>query len=91
MSSIAKVLYTSPPSLVSLHFPQVRDQLSVNRPSEIQIPVAEAQNPCRMVLRPPNLRELPSDQSSSSRAHQSPEALLILATVLLLSSLFMIE
>ncbi|XP_041814389.1 dipeptidase 2 [Chelmon rostratus] len=70
---------------------RVRDQLSVNRPSEIQIPVAEAQNPCRMVLRPPNLRELPSDQSSSSRAHQSPEALLILATVLLLSSLFMIE
>ncbi|XP_040906799.1 dipeptidase 2 [Toxotes jaculatrix] len=70
---------------------RVRDELSLNPPSEVQIPVEEVQNPCRLVLRPPDPRLLPSDQSSSSRAQQGPTGLLILAIVLLLSSLFIIE
>uniref|UniRef100_A0A3Q4H8Y4 Dipeptidase n=1 Tax=Neolamprologus brichardi TaxID=32507 RepID=A0A3Q4H8Y4_NEOBR len=52
---------------------RVRDQLSSNLPSEVQIPFEEAHNPCRLVLR----RGLPG--------------LLILATVLVLSRIFLIE
>ncbi|XP_069546562.1 dipeptidase 2 isoform X1 [Brachyistius frenatus] len=70
---------------------RVRDQLSLNLPSEVQIPLAEVQNPCRLVLRPPHPRGLPSNHKSSSRAEHGPPGLLILATVLLLSSLFLIE
>nr|XP_046274535.1 dipeptidase 2 isoform X2 [Scatophagus argus]XP_046274620.1 dipeptidase 2 isoform X2 [Scatophagus argus] len=70
---------------------KVRNELSLNRPSEVQIPIEEVQNACRLVLRPPNLRELPSYQRPSSRAHHGPKGLLILAIVLLLSSLSMIE
>ncbi|XP_070821735.1 dipeptidase 2 [Chaetodon trifascialis] len=69
----------------------VRDQLSVNQPSEAQIPVAEVQNPCRLVLRPPDLRRLTYDQNPSSTAHHGPKGLLILAIVMLLSSPFLIE
>lgn len=81
----------SPPSPVLVYFPQVRDELKANRPSEVQIPVEEVQNSCRLVLRPPNPRGLPSDQISSSRALQGPRGLLILTTVLLLSRLIMTE
>ncbi|XP_029311672.1 dipeptidase 2 [Cottoperca gobio] len=68
---------------------RVRDQLVVNRPSEVQISVEEVRNPCRLVLRPPNPRG--SFESPSSTAQHEPKALLIIATVLLLSSLLMIE
>ncbi|XP_073320026.1 dipeptidase 2 [Pagrus major] len=66
---------------------RVRDQLSANRPSEVQIPLEKVQNSCRLVLRPPNPKGLPS----SSQALHGPKGLLILATVLLLSSSIMIE
>ncbi|XP_022600208.1 dipeptidase 2-like [Seriola dumerili] len=66
---------------------RVRNQLSSNPPSEVQISEQEVQNPCRLVLRPPQ----PRGPSPSSRAQHRPPCLLILATVLLLSSLFMIE
>ncbi|XP_035507602.1 dipeptidase 2 [Morone saxatilis] len=70
---------------------RVRDQLHSNLPSEVQIPLKDVQNPCRLVLRPPDQRQLPSDRNSSSRAQHGPKGLLILAIVLLLSSIFMIE
>ncbi|GLD58203.1 dipeptidase 1-like protein [Lates japonicus] len=66
---------------------QVRNELNSNPPSEVQIPMEEVQNPCRLVLRPPDPRGLPSDQVPSS----GPPGLLILAIVLLLSSIFLIE
>ncbi|KAA8596088.1 hypothetical protein FQN60_011379 [Etheostoma spectabile] len=69
---------------------RVRDQLSLNRPSEVQISVEEVQNPCRLVLRPPNPRR-PSDTGPSSRAQNGPKGLLILAILLMLSGLVMIE
>uniref|UniRef100_A0A3Q3X884 Dipeptidase n=1 Tax=Mola mola TaxID=94237 RepID=A0A3Q3X884_MOLML len=65
------------------------ERLSLNQPSEVQIPVEEVQNPCRLVLRPPKPKE--HRQSSSSRAHHGPKGLLILAIGLLLSSFFMDE
>ncbi|KAM7015724.1 dipeptidase 2 [Tautogolabrus adspersus] len=70
---------------------RVRDKLSVNLPSEVQIPIEEVQNPCRLVLRPPARRRLPSDQTPSSRADQRPKDLLILALVLLLQRLLKME
>ncbi|XP_036950491.1 dipeptidase 2 [Acanthopagrus latus] len=70
---------------------RVRDELRDNRPSEVQIPVEEVQNSCRLVLRPPTPKGLPSDQISSSRALQGPRGLLILSTVLQLSRLIMTE
>ncbi|XP_042372565.1 dipeptidase 2 [Plectropomus leopardus] len=68
---------------------RVRDQLSLNRPSEVQIRVEEVQNPCRLVLRPPDPRG-PTGQNPSSGAQHEQKNLLILAIVLFLSSLFMI-
>lgn len=79
-----EVLYLYRICLLSHCFLQVRDQLSLNRPSEVQIPIEEVQNPCRLVLRHPDLR-------LSSRAHHGPKGLLILTIGLLHSSLFMIE
>uniref|UniRef100_A0A3P8SKV6 Dipeptidase n=1 Tax=Amphiprion percula TaxID=161767 RepID=A0A3P8SKV6_AMPPE len=70
---------------------RVRDQLSSKRPSEIQIPLEEVQNPCRLVLTPPDVRGLPSDQNSSAAAEHGSPGLLILVTVLLLSILFVTE
>ncbi|XP_026150056.1 dipeptidase 2 [Mastacembelus armatus] len=67
---------------------RVRDQLSTNQPSEIQIPFKKAENPCRLVFRPPDLRSLPN---LSSRDQHRPAGLLILAIVTVLSSLFMIQ
>ncbi|XP_071346159.1 dipeptidase 2 isoform X2 [Trachinotus anak] len=64
---------------------EVRNQLSSNRPSEVQIPVEEVQNPCRLVLRPPQVKGLPS-----STTQHGPSGLLILATFLLLGCLSMI-
>ncbi|XP_049916903.1 dipeptidase 2 isoform X1 [Epinephelus moara] len=69
---------------------RVRDQLSLNRPSEVQIPLEEAQNSCRLILKRPDPKG-PTDRSPSSSAQHGPKGLLILALVLLLSSLFMIE
>ncbi|XP_034004297.1 dipeptidase 2 [Trematomus bernacchii] len=69
---------------------RVRDQLNSTGPSEVQIPVEEVQNPCRLVLRPPDTRDHP-DRSGSSRARQEPKGLLMLSIVLLLSSLHMIQ
>lgn len=69
--------------------PQVRDDVTSKQPSEVQISLEEVQNPCRLVLRPPDPRG-PSERPSS-RAQHEPKGLLILAIVLLLSSLIMIE
>lgn len=69
---------------------RVRDQLSSTRPSEVQIPLEEVQNPCRLVLRPPSPRGS-SHLSPSSRAQHGPRGLLLLAVVLLLSSRLVIE
>ncbi|XP_034725261.1 dipeptidase 2 isoform X1 [Etheostoma cragini] len=69
---------------------RVRDQLSLNLPSEVQISVEEVQNPCRLILRPPNPRR-PSDIGPSSRAQNGPKGLLILTILLMLSALIMIE
>ncbi|XP_037645903.1 dipeptidase 2 [Sebastes umbrosus] len=68
---------------------RVRDDLTSKQPSEVQISLEEVQNPCRLVLRPPDPRG-PSERPSS-RAQHEPKGLLILAIVLLLSSLIMIE
>ncbi|XP_062276306.1 dipeptidase 2 [Scomber scombrus] len=71
---------------------RVRDVLHSNHPSEVQIPVEEVQNPCRLVLRPPSKRkERPFNQSPSSRAQFGPPCLLIWPMVLLLSIIFSIE
>ncbi|XP_028257146.1 dipeptidase 2 [Parambassis ranga] len=67
---------------------RVRDNLVSTHPSEVHISLEEVQNPCRLVLRPPSPRGLPSDQSSSSMVEHGSPGLLILATVLLLLSLF---
>ncbi|XP_041639005.1 dipeptidase 2 isoform X2 [Cheilinus undulatus] len=70
---------------------RVRDELSLSLPSEAHLPVEQVQNPCRLVLRPPDQSRQSSDQSPFSRAPQRPKGLLILALVLLLSSLIMME
>ncbi|TKS69814.1 Dipeptidase 2 [Collichthys lucidus] len=49
---------------------KVRDQLNLNKPSEVQIPHWEVQNPCRLVLKRPELRQ---QKSSSSRAQHGPK------------------
>uniref|UniRef100_A0A3Q0R3G8 Dipeptidase n=1 Tax=Amphilophus citrinellus TaxID=61819 RepID=A0A3Q0R3G8_AMPCI len=68
---------------------RVRDQLRSNLPSEVQIPLEEVQNPCRLVLRRPDPKSLLSNPSS--RAECGLPDLLILATVLMLSRLILIE
>ncbi|XP_031602470.1 dipeptidase 2 [Oreochromis aureus] len=68
---------------------RVRDQLSSKLPSEVQIPFEEAHNPCRLILKRPDPRSPSSDQSSG--AEGGLPALLILATVLMLSRIFLIE
>lgn len=70
---------------------RVRDQLRSKQPSEIQIPLEEVQNPCRLVLRPPDVRGLLSDQNSSGSAEHGSPGLLVLVAVLLLSILFVTE
>ncbi|XP_053179957.1 dipeptidase 2 [Scomber japonicus] len=67
---------------------RVRDMLHSNHPSEVQIPVEEVQNPCRLVLRPPSKRK---ERNLSSRAQFGTPCLLILPMVLLLSIVFSIE
>ncbi|KAK5914997.1 hypothetical protein CesoFtcFv8_000632 [Champsocephalus esox] len=69
---------------------RVRDQLKSTGPSEVQISVEEVQNPCRLVLRPPDTTGH-SDRSGSSRARREPKGLLMLSIGLLLSSLHMIQ
>ncbi|KAE8297335.1 Dipeptidase 2 [Larimichthys crocea] len=66
---------------------KVRDQLKLNKPSEVQIPHWEVQNPCRLVLKRPELRQ----QSPSSRAQHGPKGQLGLVIVLLILSLFIIQ
>lgn len=83
------ILYVGILLFPSFIFTKVRDQLSSNLPSEVQIPFEEAHNPCRLVLRRPDPRSLPSDQSSG--AEGGLPGLLILATVLVLSRIFLIE
>ncbi|XP_037340481.1 dipeptidase 2 [Pungitius pungitius] len=65
---------------------RVRDQLSLNRPSEVQIPLEEVHNPCRLVLRPPSPRGS-SIRSVPSRAQHETKGALVPAMALLLSSL----
>ncbi|XP_061601968.1 dipeptidase 2 [Cololabis saira] len=65
---------------------EVRDQLRLNRPSEVQIALEEVQNPCRLDLRPPDRKALFSGHSSSSRAPF--RSLLFLTLVPLISILF---
>ncbi|XP_070691074.1 dipeptidase 2 [Pempheris klunzingeri] len=69
---------------------RVQGELSEERPSEVQIPVAEVQNPCRLVLRPPDHQGL-SKQSPPSGARHGPRGLLTLPIALLLSSLLLTE
>ncbi|XP_033932955.1 dipeptidase 2 [Pseudochaenichthys georgianus] len=69
---------------------RVRDQLKSTGPSEVQISVEEVQNPCRLVLRPPDTTGH-SDRSGSSRARREPKGLLMLSIGLLLSSLHTIQ
>ncbi|KAF7646945.1 hypothetical protein LDENG_00180230 [Lucifuga dentata] len=59
---------------------KVRDQLHRTLPSEVQIPLEEVQNPCRLVLKPSGSGGPQSNKSILSGA-------VILAAVLLLSSL----
>lgn len=66
---------------------QVCDQLSVNKPSEMQVSSEEVQNPCRLVLRPPKLREPPVSKSVYSKVNET-KTLFLLAIALLLSSIF---
>lgn len=66
---------------------RVRDELSSKPPSEEQVPTELVQNPCRMVLRPPDLRPRSLDHGPTSRAHHGPNLLVALNTALLLSSL----
>nr|XP_020448101.1 dipeptidase 1 isoform X1 [Monopterus albus] len=68
---------------------RVRDQLRLSPPSEVQISLVEVQNPCRLVLRPPSSRVLPSKESPSSSAQHRPLGLLVI--VLLPFILLMIE
>ncbi|KAM8893660.1 dipeptidase 2 [Spinachia spinachia] len=68
---------------------RVRDQLSFNQPSEVQIPLEEVYNPCRLVLRPPSPRGS-SMWSASSRAHHETKGPHVPAVALLLSSLVFI-
>ncbi|XP_019935518.2 dipeptidase 2 [Paralichthys olivaceus] len=67
---------------------RVRNNLSHKSPSEIPIPEEMVQNPCRLGFKLP---ENQIQKTSSSRAQQGAADLLILATVLLLSSIFMID
>lgn len=67
---------------------RVRDQLSYQQPSEVEIPLGEVQNPCRLVLRRPDPRGHPSSKASSSAGRLGPPGLhLVWALVLLLYSL----
>lgn len=77
------------PSFVSPYWPQVRDHLSMKRPSEVQIPLEEVHNPCRLVLRPPRPRG-PSIRSVSSTAQHKTKGPLIPVMALLISSLVFI-
>ncbi|KAF7211824.1 dipeptidase 2 [Nothobranchius furzeri] len=61
---------------------KVRDWLSHLRPSEAHISLEEVQNPCRLVLKHPDL---------SSTAERKPFNRLVLTTILLLSLLFWID
>ncbi|KAM9408596.1 dipeptidase 2 isoform 2-T2 [Pholidichthys leucotaenia] len=70
---------------------RVRDSLSSQPPSEVEIPLEEVQNPCRLVLRHPDPRGAPMDKISPSRAGHGSAGPLMVATVLLLYSLFVIE
>lgn len=65
---------------------QVRDQLSSNKPSEVQISSEEVQNPCRLDLRP-KLRESTISPTVFSNANEQKN-LFFLPTALLLSSIF---
>ncbi|KAK2853562.1 hypothetical protein Q5P01_006223 [Channa striata] len=68
---------------------RVRDRLSLGRPSEVQIPLEVVQNPCRLVLRPPNPRGMPSVKSVLSGAPHRTQSLLTVIIALLLSNLCM--
>ncbi|KAM4744099.1 dipeptidase 2 [Anableps anableps] len=62
----------------------VRDQLSWKKPSEEAIPLEEVANPCRLVLKPPFIKQLLPNQSPPLRA-EGRLNLLYLALVLLFS------
>ncbi|KAM4602674.1 dipeptidase 2 [Polymixia lowei] len=67
---------------------RVRDEFSGILPSEVQVPLEEVQNPCRLVLKRPDIG---GRQSTSSRANDEPrghKSLLLWTIVLLLSSPF---
>lgn len=71
---------------------RVRDQLTSQLPSEVEIPHEEVKNPCRLVLRPPDHRGQASDKASSSAGGLgSPGLHPVLAVVLLLYSLFSLQ
>lgn len=72
---------------------RVRDQLVLERPSEVQITMDEVQNPCRLVLRHPGSASSPTGRPAhSSSDQQRPSTLRTLsALVLLLSNLILLQ
>uniref|UniRef100_G3PWG1 Dipeptidase n=1 Tax=Gasterosteus aculeatus TaxID=69293 RepID=G3PWG1_GASAC len=66
-----------------------KTSLFMKRPSEVQIPLEEVHNPCRLVLRPPRPRG-PSIRSVSSTAQHKTKGPLIPVMALLISSLVFI-
>lgn len=72
---------------------KMSEQLVSEQPSEVQISMAEVQNPCRLMLRPPNSAGSLSDRSAhSSSERQSASALRnLLVLVLLLSNLVLLQ
>lgn len=63
---------------------KVRDEMRGTRPSEVQIPLAEAHNPCRLVLRPPRSGVLVGARPSSRARRASLDCLTWFCTSLLL-------
>ncbi|XP_056134475.1 dipeptidase 2 [Lampris incognitus] len=69
---------------------RVRDELTGTLPSEAESPPEEVQNPCRLVLRRPDLGGVQSDKVVWSKAHNEPlgpTSLRLWAIILLLPSL----
>lgn len=69
---------------------KVRDELSWKKPSEEMIPLEEVESPCRMVLKPPVVREVHSNRSPSLRAERRLNVL-YLALILIVSLLLLTD
>ncbi|XP_008308600.1 dipeptidase 2 [Cynoglossus semilaevis] len=65
---------------------RVSKELGHTQTSEVEIPLKEVQNPCRLVLEPPKQREVTTLKNPFSRAQSRKPVLLILAVALLVST-----